>query len=152
MHNPSSQPTFVSLGPADVQATMRIVAAGQKNPWSREMVAVELNHNHGFHFGAIAQKSNELCSYIFCRLFLEELNIHHLCTHPEFRRKGYAITLLEHAFSNARLNGAKKALLEVAASNTAAVALYKKAGFSTDYIRKKYYSDGDDALVMSRLL
>jgi ribosomal protein S18 acetylase RimI-like enzyme len=32
------------------------------------------------------------------------------------------------------------------------VALYKRIGFAVDAERKKYYTDGNDALVMSRAL
>lgn len=116
------------------------------------MVLEELSHDHGLNVGVNSLNSQTLSSYVLCRFFLDELHIHHLCTLPAHRRQGYGFAVLEHAIDTARTRGAKKVLLEVAASNAAAVALYKKAGFSPDYIRKKYYSDGDDALVMSRLL
>ena len=40
-------------------------------------------------------------------------------------------------------------LLEVAASNAAALALYHKAGFTVDGVRKGYYGPGNDAVLMS---
>ena len=39
--------------------------------------------------------------------------------------------------------------LEVASRNEAAVRLYESFGFGVDGIRKGYYRDGDDALLMS---
>jgi ribosomal-protein-alanine N-acetyltransferase len=132
---------------------MAIETAGnQKHPWTRAMVLDELNHEHGFHFGIKTLNSIELCSYLLCRLFLEELHVLHLCTLPLFRRKGLATALLEHAFSVARPAGGKIALLEVASSNNAATDLYSGLDFTLDFTRKKYYADGDDALVMSRIL
>ena len=47
--------------------------------------------------------------------------------------------------------GVLKAFLEVRSKNGAAIGLYEKSGFSTQLIRKKYYSDdGDDALIMTK--
>jgi ribosomal-protein-alanine N-acetyltransferase len=40
------------------------------------------------------------------------------------------------------------AYLEVRESNYAAIKLYKKAGFIDLYKRKKYYRDGENAIVM----
>jgi [ribosomal protein S18]-alanine N-acetyltransferase len=143
---------FVSISPGDIHSVMDIESGGQNITWTREMVLRELGHEHGFNYGVNSLDSKKLRSYILCRFFMEELHIHRLCTLPAHRRRGYAVALLEHALAAARSRGAKKAMLEVAASNAAAVALYIRAGFSTDYVRKKYYPDGDDALVMSRYL
>ena len=42
--------------------------------------------------------------------------------------------------------------LEVRSSNTPAINLYKKAGFTNLSVRKKYYDDGEDAVVMAKEL
>jgi ribosomal-protein-alanine N-acetyltransferase len=39
-------------------------------------------------------------------------------------------------------------VLEVATGNTAAQALYARAGFTDVGLRRRYYADGSDALVM----
>ena len=44
------------------------------------------------------------------------------------------------------------AFLEVRASNAAACRLYSKMGFEEVGIRKGYYSDGEDALLMEKRL
>ena len=41
-------------------------------------------------------------------------------------------------------------VLEVRASNIAAIALYKTQGFETVGVRPKYYSDNEDAVLMQR--
>jgi ribosomal-protein-alanine N-acetyltransferase len=42
--------------------------------------------------------------------------------------------------------------LTVRISNDAAISLYKKAGYRTVDIWKRYYSDGEDGLVMEKIL
>ena len=72
-----------------------------------------------------------------------------LAVHPDHRRKGFGAaivrTLLRHA-KDARLESVS---LEVRASNTAAIELYKRAGFAEAGRRKGFYTKPtEDALVM----
>jgi len=143
---------FIPLGKADFQQIRSVETAGQRNRWTDGMLKDELSHEHGFHFGVRVSVDGGLCAYVLCRLFADELHIHRLCTRPAKRRQGYARALLSHALAAARTRGALKAFLEVGASNSAAVTLYKRTGFAVDVERKKYYTDGNDALVMSRAL
>jgi ribosomal-protein-alanine N-acetyltransferase len=140
------------LGKADVQQIRSVEAAGRRNPWTDGMLKEELSHEHGFHFGVRVSAAGELAAYILCRLFADELHIHRLCTRPVKRRQGYGTALLSHSLAAARSRGAERAYLEVGASNVAAIALYRRTGFSVDAKRKKYYTDGSDALTMSRKL
>lgn len=116
------------------------------------MLKDELSHEHGFHFGVRMPSGKGLCAYVLCRIFAGELHIHRLCTRPAERRKGYGAALLSHVFAAAKKNKALKVFLEVNASNGTAVSLYRRLGFTVDAERKKYYSDGNDALLMSRAL
>lgn len=134
---------------AEFPEVSKIERLGQKNPWSDDSLRVELADVNAFHFGAYFATGGCLSAFLLARIILDELHIHHLCTHPECRRKGLADSLLLHVLATARSRGVKKAFLEVAASNNAAIALYKKAGFTSDFTRKKYYSTDDDGIVMS---
>lgn len=71
---------------------------------------------------------------------------------PAARRRGLARTLLETATAHAVGAGAERMLLEVGATNRAALALYAAAGFTRIDVRPRYYADGSDALVLSREL
>ena len=48
--------------------------------------------------------------------------------------------------------GVNKVFLEVRSSNISAIALYEKKGYTKISVRKKYYADGEDALVMVKEL
>lgn len=86
---------------------------------------------------------------ILLRTAADEAEILTLAVHPEARRRGVGHALLT---SGLALSDAAAVFLEVAAANLPALALYYAAGFSQCGLRRRYYADGDDALVLRRLL
>lgn len=86
-----------------------------------------------------------------------EAEIEAITVHAAQRGQGVGARLLAAAIAQARDwqrdSGLERLLLEVRASNAAAAALYAKAGFTRDGVRKGYYPlvDGgrEDAWLMS---
>jgi len=68
---------------------------------------------------------------------------------PAARGLGLGAALLAAAIDGARAEGAARMLLEVGDENTAARALYDRAGFRRIGARKRYYRDGGDAMLMA---
>ncbi len=77
---------------------------------------------------------------------------------PESQRCGLGMRLLQAVLTELRDRGCQRCLLEVRRSNTAAQALYARAQFVLDGVRKDYYPPQDagemreDALLFSRPL
>ena len=67
---------------------------------------------------------------------------------PTWRRHGIARVLLARVADDARNLGARTSSLEVRAGNTGAQALYAALGYEALGRRPRYYSDGEDALIM----
>ena len=67
---------------------------------------------------------------------------------PAWRRHGIARVLLARVADDARNLGARTSSLEVRAVNTGAQALYAALGYEALGRRPRYYSDGEDALIM----
>ena len=67
---------------------------------------------------------------------------------PAWRRHGIARVLLARVADDARNLGARTSSLEVRAANAGAQALYAALGYETLGRRPRYYSDGEDALIM----
>lgn len=65
----------------------------------------------------------------------------------EFRRQGIAEKLIEALI---QISGIREIFLEVKSENFPAIELYKKKGFIIFALRKKYYPDGKDAILMKR--
>jgi [ribosomal protein S18]-alanine N-acetyltransferase len=90
--------------------------------------------------------------FILCRAIAGDSEVLTLAVTPPFRRQGVARALLQAALVEARRRGAEAMFLEVATDNAPAAALYRGAGFTQAGLRRGYYPDGSDALVMRREL
>lgn len=80
-------------------------------------------------------------------LVVDELHITLVAVAPQHRRQGLGQRLLAALLAEGGRLGAERATLEVAASNTAALALYGRLGFTEAGRRRGYYRNGDDALI-----
>jgi ribosomal-protein-alanine acetyltransferase len=80
------------------------------------------------------------------------VDLHRIAVRPDRQRQGLAALLLADALDAARADGAERMLLEVSAGNAAAVAFYDAQGFARIDVRRRYYRDGSDALVLARPL
>ena len=69
--------------------------------------------------------------------------------HPSYRRRGLGRLLL--AACEAQL-GTQRVRLSLRRSNEQALALYRQVGYSQVGVWPEYYRDGEDALVMERVL
>ncbi|MGK7869279.1 GNAT family N-acetyltransferase [Falsiroseomonas sp. E2-1-a20] len=90
--------------------------------------------------------------FVLARVAADEAEILTLAVVPEARRAGLGGALLAEAMAAAVLRGAGTMFLEVSEANRAAQALYGAAGFAEVGRRRRYYSDGTDALVLRRAL
>jgi ribosomal-protein-alanine N-acetyltransferase len=81
-------------------------------------------------------------------LYADEAEILSLAVLPSERRRGIANALLaacEHAWRTAGVRGA---WLEVRRDNRGALLLYERRGWTDAGLRRGYYDDGTDAVVM----
>ncbi len=112
----------------------------------------------------IAEVDGKIAGYIMCRvergfskfdrLSLKKLgHVISIAVLPEYRRRGIAKTLLSNALKALKEHyGCEEAYLEVRISNSPALALYQKLGFTIVKVSRRYYIDGEDAYVMARKL
>jgi len=87
---------------------------------------------------AVAE-SHEPCGLLLGQQLGEEAEILTLGVAPTARRRGVARDLLAAFIAQARVRGAVRVVLEVAADNTAALALYRALGFTRQGTRPNYY-------------
>ncbi len=67
-----------------------------------------------------------------------------VAVHPSYRRRGYGKMLMENAIKY--MEG--DVILQVRKSNEGAIKFYEKLGFTRKGELKRYYADGEDAIVM----
>lgn len=104
--------------------------------------------------GVTALKTGEAepTGFILVRQVADEAEILTLAVEPEHRRRGAARALLDRASDILTAAGTVKFFLEVSEANTAAIGLYSAHGFRQAGRRRRYYSDGHDALIMEKTL
>jgi len=78
-----------------------------------------------------------------------EAHISTIGVRPAYRRQGLGELLLISAIELAQIRHAHLITLEVRASNSVAQALYEKYGFIKAGVRRGYYSDREDAVIMT---
>lgn len=105
-------------------------------------------------------RDGRLRGYITLRVLAGELEVLNIALSPEERGRGYSFPLMDFALRDTRQGGHRQAkgltpegwetaFLEVRVSNAPARALYSRLGFQKAGLRRRYYSDGEDALVMT---
>lgn len=99
-------------------------------------------------FGILAGDEAGEAGFILARAMAGEAEILTLAVRPERRREGVGAALLGAAAVAAAARGAEALFLEVSEWNAAARALYAAAGCIEVGRRKRYYTDGSDALVL----
>jgi ribosomal-protein-alanine acetyltransferase len=100
----------------------------------------------------VAVAGDEVVGYAITLRSADLVDLQRIAVSPDHRRQGLARRLLEEVLDRARDEGADRMLLEVSASNTAALAFYAAADFVEIDRRRRYYRDGTDAVVMRRSL
>ena len=96
---------------------------------------------------------NEVPAGLFLiRCIADHAEVLTLCVLPASRRHALACYLVEHPSQPAAQVGAERLFLEVSTHNEAASRLYEQAGFTRQGIRRRYYADGSDALVLASIL
>ena len=108
----------------------------------------------------VAEENGKIIGYVMCRIetglpdfgllgIARRGHVISIAVLPENQRGGIGTALMEEAVHGMRFYKAKECFLEVRVTNTPAVNLYKKFGFQTNKIAHGYYSDGEDAYIMS---
>lgn len=116
-------------------------------PWSFQMLASSFSSDS---FYGIVAEDGEIVGYGGMTVAADSADIENIAVTTYFRNSGIATSVLNELMRVAKEKGVKKMFLEVRVSNVAAMKLYLKNGFRGVYARTRYYSDGEDCLVMMR--
>ena len=136
------------MSTADIEKVIAIERASFQFPWSTRFFLDELQVDCARSL--LAEVEGRIVGYVLFWCLPEEVDIHNIAVHPDFRRHGVGRLLLEQVVAAARHQDRVRVTLDVRFSNVPAQNLYRSFGFVTRGVRKGYYSDnGEDALVMA---
>ena len=118
-----------------------------EEPWSRDMVAAEFSGLNPTRYFA-AEEDGRIVAYAGVWVIPPEGYITNGAVLPECRRRGVASQVLQTMIDECLAEGVTDITLEVRVSNDPAIALYRSFGFEEAGVRRRYYQDGEDALIM----
>ena len=116
-------------------------------PWTESMFIPEVENPSAYYI--VGTRGDEVVCYGGFHLVLDEAHITNIAVKNTERGRGIGKFLLSELISRARLNGAKYMLLEVRDGNVPAIKLYEGFGFKVVGVRKRYYNNQHDALLMT---
>ncbi len=130
----------------DLDAIYSIETSSYNVPWTKTNLHDEIIKSNNLNLCITTNTS--LIGYCFSYIVDDEMFITNVCIHPDYRNMKLGTILLKNLLSKANKKSIRFVFLEVREKNFAAINLYRRLGFSQDCIRKNYYSNGDNALLM----
>ncbi len=138
-------------GEPDLTGVLEVEAESFTNPWTRDMYAWEIQNRAVCHIYVVRTQDCPVAGFCAFWLVFDEIHINNLAMRPAYRTQGIGTALLHHILAEARDLGARRATLEVRASNEDARRLYERLGFYVAGTRRNYYSHPvEDALILWR--
>ncbi len=136
-------------GDRDLEGVLEVEEESFANPWTRDMYAWELQNRAVCHIYVVRTAEHTVGGFCAFWLVFDEIHINNVALRPELRGQGLGTALMRYVFDAARRLGARRATLEVRASNVRALRLYERLGFSISGTRRRYYTNPvEDALIL----
>lgn len=120
--------------------------------WDETAVARLLDQPSSF--ALVAEVGGAIAGFVLAQVAADQADILSLGVAPSRRRAGLGFQLMAELGRALTVSGARKLYLEVASDNAAALACYRKLGFTQVGARRRYYarapSGPADAVVLMR--
>ncbi|MHA1780122.1 MAG: ribosomal protein S18-alanine N-acetyltransferase [Candidatus Thorarchaeota archaeon] len=110
----------------------------------------------------VAEIDGNIVGYIMCRiergvssfgrLPVKKGHVVSIAVRPEYRHQGIGTALVTRGLEGMIEYGASEAFLEVRKTNTNAISVYERLGFTVKRVLRGYYRDGEDAYLMVKTL
>ena len=136
---------------ADLDGVLEVEDESFSNPWTRAMYAWELQNRAICHIYVVRTPGCAVAGFCAFWLVFDEIHINNIAMRPRFRGQGMGTALMHRVLAEAGQLGARRATLEVRASNQQALSLYTRLGFYVAGTRRNYYTNPvEDALILWR--
>lgn len=120
--------------------------------WSRDFILFNIRLSDKIKKFYVCKIYNNVIGYVVCWLSNDTAHILNISVKKEYQNKGIGSRLLLYLFNELISLNIKIVILEVRVSNYKAISFYKKFGFNEVETKKKFYPDGEDALLMIKNL
>ena len=137
---------------ADLDTVLGIEREVHAHPWTRGNFSDAL---HSKYLCKVYESEQGMLGYAVLMWAVDEAELLDIAIAAQHQRQGWGRKLLEEMIVLARRNDMRRVVLEVRASNAAAIGLYKSMGFADIGLRRDYYpaeNGREDAILMGREL
>lgn len=118
--------------------------------WSINILKHDFEDNNSQYI--VAKMNNEIVGFAGIKIILDEADIMNIAVKIDKRKSGIGSMLLERLLEIAKVSNCTSITLEVNENNLSAIHLYEKYHFERIGLRKKYYNNTDNAILMKREL
>ena len=140
---------IVPMRRAHIRKIMPIEQQVYPRPWTPQVFVEELEQARvGKRHYLVGTIGDELVGYGGLLYVENDAHVTNIAVDPMWRSRGIATELLLDLAWEANRRGCEAMTLEVRHTNVAAQQLYRRFGFVPAGVRKKYYENRDDAIVM----
>lgn len=118
-------------------------------PWTHRTFVSELSHMRaGTRFYLVAYVGDSMVGYGGMMFSGDDAHITNIAVDPQWQGRGVATEMMLDLVLLAHDRGCSAMTLEVRHTNVVAQNLYRRFGFVPAGVRKRYYENKDDAIVM----
>ena len=118
------------------------------NFWNYNVFKSELENGNSKYL--VAKIDNQIVGFAGLIPVVDEADVSNIVVHKNFRNQKIGSALLEALLNLAFSLNLKIINLEVRESNVPAIKLYEKFGFEVCGLRKKYYNNCENAILMKK--
>ena len=131
----------------DIDEVYKIEKKSFKNPWKKsQFSSYSMRSSHSM--SSIYLLKTKVIGYLMAESLLDEVHIHNIVVKKQHRNSNIGKKMITHLISQCQEHYKKKICLEVNCSNIPALRLYGYLGFKKVGVRRGYYQDGMDAILM----
>ena len=116
--------------------------------WTISTLKNELENLNTYYI--IAKIDEEIVGFGGLNKILDEMQLNYIVTKKNKRNLGIASKILDNLIAFANTKNITSITLEVNEKNIVAIKLYEKFGFKQIGLRKKYYNNIDNAILMQK--
>jgi ribosomal-protein-alanine N-acetyltransferase len=133
----------------DLREVMPIEEAIYPKPWTERVFIDEIEMmRRGQRLYLVGRVGRTLVGYCGLLFADDAAHVTNIAVHPDWRSRGIATEFMLELAERAIEAGFGALTLEVRHTNVAAQELYRRFGFVPAGVRKRYYENTDDAIVM----
>lgn len=136
---------------SDIDAIDNIAHLVFPDPWPKESYTRELDNELAYFF--VMTYSEVVIGFCHFWITFDSVAIVQFAIHPNLQGKKLGTLLMRHFLDRVeRLEEIRAITLEVRTHNEPAIALYLNHGFQIINTKKQFYSNGDDAYYMVKVV